>query len=396
MIGPFTIEVEHFQACKHGQPACGDVFLSRRTGLRRHVTAVLSDGLGSGIKANVLATLTSTMALTFMERNLDLRRAAEIIMDTLPICSQRKIAYATFTIVDISPEGDCRMVEYDTPPFLLLRRQASADIARETVCINPNPRTGRNRSIVVSQFRLNEDDRLVFFSDGVVQAGTGRPQTPRGWGREAVATLASGLLQANPLLPAADLARCLVEAAVARDGYCPEDDISCAVVHFRRPRQLMLATGPPFDPRNDAQMARQLAEFPGRKVICGGTTARLIARELRREVNPDFGEMDLKVPPPSKIRGIDLVTEGNITLATTARLLEEENATTPLPGNAAGKLVQLLRDSDFIHFLVGTRINESHQNPNVPVELDLRRNIIRRIASRLETDGLKQTRLELI
>ena len=64
--------------------------------------------------------------------------------------------------------------------------------------------------------------------------------------------------------------------------------------------------------------------------------------------------------------------------------------------NAATRLVELLLNSDIIHFLVGTRINEAHQDPNVPVELDLRRNIIRKIASLLETRYLKESRLQFM
>lgn len=94
--------------------------------------------------------------------------------------------------------------------------------------------------------------------------------------------------------------------------------------------------------------------------------------------------------------GIDLVTEGTVTLAKTAELLERGAAADAARKMPANDLVTLMLQSDIVEFVVGTRINEAHQDPNVPVELDLRRNIVRKIAGLLETRHLKEARIRFI
>ena len=121
MIGESFIDVASCQRAKHGQVVPGDVFLSRKIKEEDRVISVLSDGLGSGVKASVLANLTATMALQYTSAFVDVRRSARTIMDTLPICEVRKISYSTFTIVDLDDDGRTRVIEHGNPPLLLLR-----------------------------------------------------------------------------------------------------------------------------------------------------------------------------------------------------------------------------------------------------------------------------------
>ena len=120
MDKPF-IDVGFDSKSKYNQRVTGDTFLSQRIKEENRTVAVLSDGLGSGIKASVLSTLTATMALKYIVNRMDIEKAASVIMKTLPICKERRISYATFTLLDIEPEGMVRIVEYDNPPFTLMR-----------------------------------------------------------------------------------------------------------------------------------------------------------------------------------------------------------------------------------------------------------------------------------
>jgi serine phosphatase RsbU (regulator of sigma subunit) len=177
------MEVDHYQERKHNQAACGDVFLSQKIEEDHRVISVLADRLGSGIKAAVLANLTSTMALRYMAADVDARKAAGIIMATLPVCKERQIAYSTFTIVEMDPWGATRILEYDNPPFVLLRGPDPIEVATE---ILPLPDTsGREAALRHTRFEARPGDRIVFFSDGVTQAGMGSPGTPLGWGQAA-------------------------------------------------------------------------------------------------------------------------------------------------------------------------------------------------------------------
>jgi hypothetical protein len=387
------IEVDFCQRAKHGQMISGDVFLSEKMKEEGRVVTVLSDGLGSGVKASVLATMTATMALKFAASAMDIRRSAEIIMDALPICSVRKISYSTFTVVDMAGTGQTRIIEHGNPPFLLIRPEGQLQVEKTEV----RPERWQDRVISYTSFDVQKEDRIVFFSDGISQAGMGEYRTPFGWGLESVETFVREQIDRHPHVSARELARTMVARAEEVDGLTAKDDITCGVVYFRSPRQLLVMTGAPFNRAHDQDLARMAEKTAGRKVICGGTTANIIARQLRREIQIDVRQArDARVPPLARMEGFDLVTEGILTLGEVLRLLEEGFAPEELKANAAVRLAGMLLDSDVVKFAVGTRINEAHQDPNIPVELDLRRNIVKRIARVLETKYMKRVGIQYL
>ena len=381
------IEVDFCQRAKSGQLICGDVFLSEKVRQEGRVVSVLSDGLGSGVKASVLATLTASMALKFMASTMDIRRSAEIMMDTLPVCSVRKISYSTFTIVDVASTGETRIVEHGNPPFLLIRPEGRVNVQKTAFL----PKRWKDRVINFSTFNVKREDRIIFFSDGITQAGTGEFRTPCGWGLENVEQFAREEIFGNPSISARELSRLLVAKAAEIDGLTTKDDITCGVVYFRSPRQLLVLTGPPFNRAHDQQLAAMAVSTPGRKVICGGTTANIISRLLDREIQSDVLQAhNAKIPPFARMKGFELVTEGALTLCEVLRLLEEETAPEEMASNAAVRLVTMLLNSDIVKFAVGTSVNEAHQDPSFPVQFDLRRNIVKQIAHVLESKFMKR------
>ena len=399
MNGVSFVEFGHCQARKSGQGADGDVFLSRKIDDGR-IISVLSDGLGSGIKAGVLATLTATMAVKFIAEDIPIRRAANIIMKTLPVCKERRISYATFTIVDIDTLDKVKIIEYDNPPYILIREQTQVEPIKSEISVR---RSGRGSVVKggialmrYSEFEARPGDRFIFFSDGVPQAGMGTKAYPLGWGTPNVQSFALRLVIANPGISARELAKRIVKEAEAVDAYAPKDDISCGVVYFRKPRRLLVMTGPSVDVNRDADMASTFRDFDGRKVICGGTTAKIIARELGRDLRICLDRNMRELPPSSIMHGADLVTEGIITLGKTADLLERGDVQLRSKSNPATQMLEYFLDSDQIVFVVGTKINEAHQDPSMPVELEIRRNIIKRIAAILEEQHLKECSVSFI
>jgi hypothetical protein len=381
------IEVDYCQRAKHGQLISGDVFLTEKVKEEDRIVSVLSDGLGSGVKASVLATMTATMALKFAATDMDIRRSAEIIMDTLPICSARKISYSTFTVVDMARSGQTRIIEHGNPSFLLIRPSGALCIEKTEV----RPERWRDRVISYTSFDVRLEDRIVFFSDGITQAGMGEFRTPFGWGLGAVEEYIRGQIKRHPHISARELSRALVARAEEVDGLTAKDDITCGVVYIRSPRRLLVMTGAPFNRAHDQDLARMAEQTPGRKVICGGTTGNIISQRLNRPIEIDMRQVrDPRVPPGARMQGFDLVTEGILTLGEVLRLLEEGFAPEELRPNAAVRLTAMLLDSDVVKFVVGTRINEAHQDPNIPMELDLRRNIVKRIARILEDKHMKR------
>lgn len=387
------IEVDSCQRAKHGQFISGDVFLSEKVKQEGRIVTVLSDGLGSGVKASVLATMTATMALKFTASAMDIRNSAEVIMDTLPICSVRKISYSTFTVVDMANTGETRIIEHGNPPFLLIRPNGELIIHKTEV----RPKRWEDRVISFSTFDVQREDRIVFFSDGITQAGMGEFRTPLGWGLANVDKFIREKIERYPYISARELSRLLVARAEEVDGLSAKDDITCGVVYFRSPRKLLVMTGAPFNRAHDNDLAKMAERTNGRKVICGGTTANIISRMLNRNIQVDMRQrLDPKVPPFARMEGFDLVTEGTLTLGEVLRLLEEGFVPEEMKSNAAVRLASMLLDSDIVKFAVGTRINEAHQDPNIPVELDLRRNIVKRIAELLESKHMKRVLIQYL
>ena len=393
---PF-IEVAHYQVCKHKQGAPGDVFLSQKNPADGRVITTLSDGLGSGIKAGVLATLTATMATRFVASDIPVKRAAEIIMNTLPVCQNRGISYATFTLVDIEPNSTVRVVEYDNPPYILVREQTVVEPLKDISTFERKDKSTAPKieaHLHYSQYEARPGDRLVFFSDGVTQAGMGSAAFPFGWGLANVQDFILKKILLDPQISARDLARLVVCEALFHDSHKAKDDITCGVIYSRKPRDLLIITGPPMHKENDTNIARIFSLFDGKKAVCGGTTANILARELNRQIRVQLKDPDPTVPPFSEMEGADLITEGIITMGKVAELLEKGEQPSYTRVNAATKLVEMILDSDRIQFVVGTKINEAHQDPNMPVELEIRRNVIKKIAAMLEEKYLKEVHIQ--
>jgi serine phosphatase RsbU (regulator of sigma subunit) len=265
--GESFIDVDFAQRPKQGQFVAGDVFVCRKIKEEGRVVAVLSDGLGSGVKASVLATLTATMAIKYTQAFEDIRKSAATIMETLPVCEVRKISYSTFTIIDLDDDGTCRFIEHGNPPLLLLRGARPVEFQRESFTLE----AWKDREIRFGHVKLEIEDRLVCFSDGVTQAGMGKPLLPLGWGQAGVARHVCQALSRDPQLSSHQLAQVLVDEARLHDDQQVKDDITAAVVYFRHPRRLLVLTGPPFNKERDRSMAELTAHFPGRKAIAGGT-----------------------------------------------------------------------------------------------------------------------------
>ena len=375
---PPFIEVDWFNRHKFHKVCSGDIFLSERQ-KDGSVVAVLTDGLGSGQQANVCASLTATMAMEYMRAAIGLRRAATLIMDALPICPERHITYSTFTMIHASPGGEVRMIEYENPPAVLLRGTVPESIERTVFTL---PRW-EGRKLSYSTFRMALGDRLFFCSDGITQAGLGTDGYPFGQGLESVIPW----LQEAIAIGAYPLCKGAADRATRLDGGRAGDDTTAAMLHYRRPRLTQMLTGCPFDRTQDAAYAA-LAAQPGVSVIVsGGSTADLIARELGRPIETPLVALDPEVPAGSEIPGIDLVTEGCVTLSKVIALLREPGP--DLRVNPATKMRDLLLASDRIRIDVGTAINPAHQDPNLPVALDIRRNIVRELADLLRTHYFK-------
>lgn len=394
--GNTFIEVDSFLKRKPGQNADGDVVLSKKNITGGRIVTALSDGLGSGIKANVLASLTATMLIECALKNIPPRRAAELIVNSLPARGMRGLRYAAFTLVDVRPDMRVHFIEYDNPPLIIAREGRRIEPEKTRIPIErKNKKTGpSDEALFYSVYDARPGDHIVFFSDGVTQAGIGKERYNGGWGRNQAQRFALSELERNPAGSARDLAESIVREACRMDGGTPHDDISCGVISFREPRCLLVVTGPPFREEDDREIAGVFAEFQGPKVILGGTTAKIIARELGIAIRDPVNYAER--PALSLMDGADLVCEGILTLSVAAAALTGNTVPWQNPRSpdsfslAASRFIARLLSSDRITFIVGAKLNEAHLDPAIPIEIESRRSLIKQIAALLDEKYLKQ------
>jgi len=380
------VDIYCTQEKKYNQNTFGDYFVSKRYPQTDRLLAVLSDGLGSGVKANILATMTATMLLKFVEAELNLKKACEIMMNSLPVCQVRKISYSTFSVMDYNSDGITKIVEEGNPQFIWIRDNEVMDPPCEII----TSEKFNKRKMHLYKIQLKEGDRLIFCSDGVTQAGLGSKTLKLGLRRQGLIEAVLKKLKNNEECSSRDLSRFVVDLA---KGIEPDrqakDDISALCIYCRTPRKAMLFTGPPYHAEKDNYYATVFKNFEGKKAISGGTTANLISRELNLPIETPIAKSFGKLPSESYMDNVDLITEGVLTLTKTYEYLQTPDA---MKDNAAGKLVKFFLNSDWILFMVGGKLNQAHYDPNLPIEIELRKNIVKKIARILEEKYIKKVR----
>ncbi len=371
---------------KTGEELCGDKVKTLKTESKTLV--VMSDGLGSGVKANILATLTAEIIITMLRADVPLKEVIATVIGTLPICRVRKVAYATFTIVEIDHATNCfKVTNFDNPPVVYVRGGRSQALAGVTEQI-------LNRSIHVAEGCLERGDFLAVVSDGVLHAGLGTTLN-FGWGWD---NLARHIEQ--QFLYAAPAARLVVEDIIRETrtlyGSRVGDDATCVGILVRDRHSLIVFTGPPLNESADDHYIERVLNFDGRKVVCGGTTGNLVAAYLGEPIRTDLATLREDVPPIGVLPPIDLLTEGIITMARAMEYMRDSQADPhwlPRDRNGAVLLARELLSADSIFFLVGQKINEFYQNPLLPRNLSIRKNLVEEIAAFLRQHQ-KEVRIE--
>lgn len=350
---------------KYGEELCGDKVEFYNDG--KTFIAVLSDGLGSGVKANILATLTSKIAITMLKEGLPIEDVVDTIANTLPVCEIRKLAYSTFTIVKIDRDAVAYVVEFDNPSIFVLSDNIIKTMEWSNVEIN-------GRKIKESKFQLGENDTLIMVSDGVIHAGVGLVLN-LGWKWEDVFKFLNR--NTNKSMSAKMVTNILLGACDQLYMQQPGDDTTVATIKAIRPREAVLFSGPPLDPSMDKLIVSKIKETMGKKIVCGGTAGNIVARELGEEIRTSFQIVDKDIPPIGFIKGIDLLTEGVLTIKKTVEKLERLKVETDLKfiyeGDGASKLARMLfEDCTHIKMIIGRAINPAHQNPDFPNELSIK------------------------
>lgn len=383
------IDIDCSQKKKYNQNAYGDFFKSERFTDMNRLVAVLSDGLGSGIKADILACMTSTMLLKFLKENADIEKSCEIIMNSLPVCKVRGISYSTFSAIDCYDDGKAIIVEEGNPDFIWIR---DGEVLKPE-CTIIESKNFKNRKMRVYDIKLELNDRIIFCSDGATQVAMGTKTYPLGLERDGLINIILSKLKMDKNISSSELSNYLIKQIelIAPDKKLL-DDTSIVSIYCREPRESLVFTGPPYHIEKDNYYANTFKNFKGKKAIAGGTTANIISRELNIPVKTDLSLNVGNLPGIYCMDGVDLVTEGILTLTKTMEYLEDNN----YQNDAAGKLMRFMLDSDCISFLVGAQLNQAHYDPNLPIEIEIRKNIVRKIAKILEDKYLKKVKVQFV
>lgn len=384
-----SIDVAWRSLNKYQEELCGDKVEILKTGDSDIV--ILADGMGSGVKANILATLTSKILGTMLREGAAIESCVETIARTLPVCKVRKVAYATFSILQIFHSGQAYLAEFDNPSCVFIRDGKILDYPYKV-------REIEGKKIHEYRFQVKKNDCFVLMSDGVIYAGAGSILNMQGWTWEAMAEYT--LKCTKKTLSASRLAVLLSQACDELYEERPGDDTTVAVARVIERRIVNIFTGPPKDKADDDRLMHEFMHCEGKKVVSGGTSSNIAARFLGKEIVTRADSADPDVPPVAEIEGVDLVTEGVLTLGKCLKLLkkyandefDEEFFDELDADNGASRLAKMLiEECTELNLFVGTSVNKAHKNSELSFDLSMRMNLVEQLIRIMEQIGRNVT-----
>ena len=378
----FSIDVSWKSLNKQGEELCGDKVEVLKT--EDSDIVILADGMGSGVKANILATLTSKILGTMLREGASIESCVETVAKTLPICKIRKVAYATFSILQIFHSGEAYLAEFDNPSCVFIRDGKIVKYPYEV-------REIEGKKVHESRFQVKKNDCFTLMSDGVIYAGAGSILNLQGWTWEAMSEYT--LKCTKKTLSASRLAVMLCQACDELYEEKPGDDTTVAVARVIERRVVSIFTGPPAKKEDDERIIHDFMHSDGKKVISGGTSANIAARVMGKEIVTEISTAGPDVPPTAVIEGIDLVTEGVLTLGKCLKLLKkyvrgefyEEFFDELDADNGASRLAKLLiEECTELNLFVGTAVNDAHKETELNFDLSMRQNLVEQLVRTAE------------
>lgn len=368
---------------KYGEQLCGDhidiINMSEDSSV-----IVLADGLGSGVKASILSTLTSKIIATMTSEGISIEECVKTIAATLPICKVRNVAYSTFTIIHLIHNEEAEIICYDNPAVIMYRNGKYMDIPMSEMNVD-------GKIINRARIKLQENDIFIAMSDGCIHAGVGMSLN-FGWERKDIAEFMETLTDVG--FTAKTLSTVLTEQCLKLYGGKPGDDTTACTVRIRRRQPMNLMIGPPSD-RNDCdKMVSLFLSKEGKRIVCGGTTSSIVSAYLKKPIIPNLNYFDPEIPPTATIEGIDLVTEGVITINRVNEYAKdylkdnESYKQWNYKQDGAALIARMLfEEATDINFYVGKAINPAHQNPNLPINFNIKMQLVNELSESLRQMG---------
>ena len=367
----------------HGEELCGDhVDIVEES--ENSTVIVLADGLGSGVKASILSTLTSKIISTMMAAGLSIEDCVGTIAATLPVCSVRGVAYSTFTIMHVVNNDTIDIIQYDNPHVIVLRDNVNYDYPKTEMNIG-------GKKIYKTSLKLRENDIFIAMSDGCPHAGLGGRYN-FGWKREEIVEYMTAVSYCG--YTAKNMATLLVDECDKLYGHKPGDDTTSCVVKIRKREPMNILFGPPSNRDDCNRMMALFFSKEGKHIVCGGTTSSIAAKYLGKPLRASLNFESSDVPPTAELEGVDLVTEGVITINKVLEYARDylgENKHYEhwnFKRDGASMICRLLfEEATDINFYVGRAINPAHQNPELPITFSIKMNLVEELSACLKKMG---------
>lgn len=384
-MNDFCADIGYKSINHYGEQLCGDhVDIVEEN--ENSTVIVLADGLGSGVKASILSTLTSKIISTMLAEGLKIEECVSAIAATLPVCSTRGVAYSTFTIIRLIDNDSVELIQYDNPPVIMIRDGARFDYPKTEMSID-------GKKIFKSLIRLKEDDVFVAMSDGCPHAGIGTAYN-FGWKYDDIAAFMEMLVPVG--YTAKTLSTMLIDEVNKLYGSRPGDDATACVIKIRKRVPMNMLFGPPANRDDCEKMMSLFFSKEGKHIVCGGTTASIAAKWLGKPLKASLTFERSDVPPIAEIEGVDLVTEGVITVNKVVEYAEDYVGENKLyeqwsmQRDGASLICRLLfEEATDINFFVGRAVNPAHQNPDLPINFNIKMNLVKKLTEALFKMGKK-------
>ena len=384
-MNDFCADIGYKSINHYGEQLCGDhVDIVEEN--ENSTVIVLADGLGSGVKASILSTLTSKIISTMLAEGLKIEECVSAIAATLPVCSTRGVAYSTFTIIRLIDNDSVELIQYDNPPVIMIRYGARFDYPKTELNID-------GKKIFKSLIRLKEDDVFVAMSDGCPHAGIGTAYN-FGWKYDDIAAFMEMLVPVG--YTAKTLSTMLIDEVNKLYGSRPGDDATACVIKIRKRVPMNMLFGPPANRDDCEKMMSLFFSKEGKHIVCGGTTASIAAKWLGKPLKASLTFERSDVPPIAEIDGVDLVTEGVITVNKVVEYAEDYVGENKLyeqwsmQRDGASLICRLLfEEATDINFFVGRAVNPAHQNPDLPINFNIKMNLVKKLTDALFKMGKK-------
>ncbi|MFI3206177.1 MAG: SpoIIE family protein phosphatase [Clostridia bacterium] len=382
------IDIHSQSLNKYTEELCGDhVELVKKDDNSQIL--VLADGMGSGVKANILSTLTSKIISTMMAQDMEIEECVATIASTLPVCAVRQVAYSTFTIIKITDNKTVEIFQYDNPHVIMLRNGEFLEFEKEALEMD-------GKTIYKSKLEIQENDVFIATSDGAIHAGVGQSLN-FGWDRPQIIDFMTAIY--DETFTAKMLAELLLGECNRLYGFRPGDDTTVCAVKVIKRNRVNLLIGPPVSPADVERMLTEFFSKEGKYIVCGGTTSTLVGEFLKKPVLANLDYLDPDIPPTADIEGVDICTEGVITMSRVMEYCkdyigENEKYSDWIYKKDGASLIakMLLEEATDIHFFVGMAINPAHQNPSLPINFNIKMNLIKEVSETLSAMGKTVTR----